>query len=199
MRFEGKFYKAPFGGGTIAITVICLPIILFSCLISIALIPILGVVITCFLVITLVFSLLPVPSGYYIGGDGITISRLNGEILIPYGEIINIKDKKEISKTLSIGFGNRGLLGWACVAYSGRYGWVRIYSRKLSNMVLIDTLGKKYLIAPEDPESFVRKAKQMISITRTYRDDVYDNDDLDSDSGFVQIVDKNGFAEVIDY
>ena len=67
-------------------------------------------------------------------------------------------------------------------------------------MVFIDTLGKKYLIAPENPESFIRETKQMISITRTYRgDDYYGDDNSESDSGFAEVVDENGFPEVLDY
>ncbi|MDP6155317.1 MAG: PH domain-containing protein [Candidatus Thermoplasmatota archaeon] len=145
-------------------------------------------------------DILPVPNAYYIAEDGITISRLNSKTFIPHGEIIDIKNKKDMSMTFWIGIGNRDLLGWACVAYSGRYGWVRIYHRKFSSMVFIDTLGKKYLIAPENPESFIRETKQMISITRTYRgDDYYGDDNSESDSGFAEVVDENGFPEVLDY
>ena len=101
--------------------------------------------------------------------------------------------------------GNRGWFGWACSAYYIRYGWVKIYSRKISNIVLIYTKsGGNYALAPENPEDFVSDIKSKIKITgKDHYRDLSVEQRIEGEMRYLGFIEEKKeepeFAEVIDF
>ena len=158
MKLEGKYYKAPFGAGTIVATIIVLILIIpFTAYQFFFVNPVIAVIIS----LGLVFSSLSVPLGYRVGLTKIVIRRLIWNFHIPISTIteIALADEENIQITPLSAIGNRGVFGWRCIVHLKKRGWTSIHSKRTSDMVIIATYNKSYLIAPKSPENFIEDVK----------------------------------------
>lgn len=189
---EGKLYRAPLGGGTIALSILALVISVFSLLPMLFINPVLGILLYIVIALILLFCYFSIPKGYFINDNRIVISRRFSEISIFSDDIIDIEyvDRELLISYFSMGV--QGWFGWAGTFYYGRYGWVKVYSRRLTKMVLIRTgSGKVFAIAPENPEDFIREVElemkgAVIEI-------------VDDEEGEIEDTYEVEIAEVVDY
>ena len=56
-----------------------------------------------------------------------------------------------------------GPFGYAGINYRVGYGYVRLYSKRLSKMVVISTKYRNILIGPEHPEEFRDEVKKLMA------------------------------------
>ena len=192
MDMEGKYYRAPLGGGTIVVTIVAFLIVLFSLLPLLFINLAIGVFSFIVIGVILLFCYFPIPKGYFIGDNGIVISRRTSDISIPYDDILEIEyvGREMLISYFSIGV--RGWFGWSCTAYYGRYGWVKVYSRRLIKMVLIYTRsGDIYAIAPEYPEDFIGEVEAEMNRAGIGM--------VDDEEGEIEDTHEVEFAEVVDY
>ncbi len=196
MDIKAKFYRAPLGGGTIALSILALAITVFALFPILLMNPLLGIFLHIVIGLILLFCYFPIPKGYFIDDNRIVISRRFSEISIFYNDIIDIEyvNRELLISYFSIGV--QGWFGWAGTFYYSRYGWVKVYSRKLTQMVLIYTrTGKKYAIAPEEPEDFIAEVELVIKAIGGGNSE---NDEaVDNGNGFAPVIEENGFAEVV--
>lgn len=95
------------------------------------------------------------PSSYTIIEGNIVI-KLNSsrEIKIPFRETKKIEPIKE-ERTLKV-FGNGGLFGYTGTFRARNTGLHQRWVTDRSKMILIETIHKKYIISPKDPQSFIQ-------------------------------------------
>lgn len=156
-------------------------------------------VIAVFMIIAVIFSLFGfifVPKGYRITDEGIIIERVGTNIKIPLNEIAIIDYSRGIWWP-HINFLYGGFFGYAGLIYKTGYGWMKMYSRRISRMVLITTLFQNhFLIAPEHPEKFVRSVEKLMTereLLDSERMEPMEFNYRGKDNG------ESEFAEVIDY
>jgi len=158
MRIEGNYYRAPFGTGTIISTIIAVILIIPITAYNFFFVnPMIAVIIT----ICLIFASLSVPLGYRVELTKIVIRRPIWNIHIPVGTMIDIEsmDEGNVRMTPFSAIGNRGLFGWRFLVHLNNRGWASVHSKRTSDMVLITTYNKSYLLAPESPERFIEDVK----------------------------------------
>lgn len=103
------------------------------------------------------------PLEFMITTSGIVIKRLLRNINLPFSDIISMKRiSKDIVITARL-WGSGGLYGFIGLFYVKDLGKTWMYVTSRDKMVLIETIrGKKFIISPSDPDSFVEKAKQFL-------------------------------------
>ena len=95
--------------------------------------------------------------------NAVVIKKTFGKITIPYSKIREVSFFEKLNwKTIRI-FGSGGLFGWFGLFSVPGVGDVRIYARRKRDFVLIKA-DKNYLIAPENPEEFIRNLNRKLSI-----------------------------------
>ncbi len=195
MKEGDNYYKAPFGGGTVFMMLFGFIVFIIMIIVYLYTNPFVAV----FLILGLIFSIFGfifVPRGYRITDEGIIIIRLGSNIRIPIYEIAVI-DYSRGMWWPHINFFYGGFFGYAGAMYKSRYGWMKVYSKRLTRMVFITTVYKNYfLIAPERPENFVEEVEKLMT----------DREFLDSEEKEpIEFTYRGGdtdegeFAEVIDY
>lgn len=125
---------------------------------SIAFLAPLPIVLTLLLIIPFLFS----PRGYALTEAGVLIKRPIGGILIPYGNIANVRVVTEgLGRGIRL-WGSGGLYGFIGLFHIKNLGRVWVYATDHNKMVLIETRqGTKYIISPDDPTAFIERLTSM--------------------------------------
>ena len=155
------YYKASIGGGTAFMRVFHYLVFIVCIIIFLSTFPLLAV----FFILLLLFSLSGiffVPKGYWITDEDIIIERFGSDIKINMNEIADIH-YSPATRTPYGGVLYGGGFGYAGTLYRSGYGGIKIYSKRLSRMVMITTiLDRHFLIAPVHPEQFVEKVEEIL-------------------------------------
>lgn len=193
MATEGQYYRAPFGVGVIIVTIVFSAVMIPVLLISYYRHPVMAVV----LVLLLTLYPLALPLGYRLGNSEIIIRRIIWNVQIPYSTITGAEsaDDRDLEATPFSSIGLRGWFGYRCIIHLKEVGWVSMYTKKTSDLVLITTSQNNYLIAPDSPESFIEDLRSAMH-------NVYLplGDGRPDEEGFSEIgdVEETEFAEVVD-
>jgi len=185
MNERDEYYKVSWGGGTAFMMVF-----IYFILISIAIITLLTypplVLLLIIVMILPLTGILYVPKGYRITDKDIIIERRAGNITIPISEIENIEYSPGIWFAI-VGTSYGGAFGYSGTIYDSRYGAIRLYSKRLTRMVMITTISRKnFLIAPIQPKEFIEEVEKLM---------LQDDFELVEDEN----IEEMEFAEVVDY
>lgn len=102
------------------------------------------------------------PRGFILTTNGILIKRHLRSILIPYDEISDVRRVSWTWRAIRLGAsgGLYGFFGLFRVKGLGR-AWMYVTDR--SKMIFIETKqGKKYIISPSDPQTFLERLKYLL-------------------------------------
>jgi hypothetical protein len=107
------------------------------------------------LMLVSVFCYLTAPVGYELEGGRLTVFTHIGRTV--FAPVVGCS---RVDRTIYWGvrlFGNGGLFGGTGFFWNPRFGVFRAYvtSARSSDMLMVDTPGRKVLITPEDPETFI--------------------------------------------
>ena len=189
MKEQDNYYKAPFGGGTLFMMFFSFFLLIIMIFVNLCISP-LWAVITIIAMILAMFGFIFVPKGYRITEEGIIIERVGTDIRIPLNEIAIIDYSRGIWWP-HLNWLCGGFFGYAGTIYKSGYGAMKMYSKRISRMVLITTVFRNYfLIAPEHPEKFVEEVEKLMA---EYQ--YLDSAEIDE----AEIADEEQFAEVLDY
>jgi len=100
---------------------------------------------------------------YVLESDGLSIKRKIFPIKIKYEEIKKVSrlGYQDIKSSIRI-FGNGGLFGFYGIFRNESIGNYRAYFSNFSDLVLIETDKKKFVISPENPDIFTDYLKSRI-------------------------------------
>jgi len=170
MGIVDRYYRAKYGTGTLIVTILTcliLPtaffIVLFDPLAVIfptaTIIPILAV---CYIYST---------RGYHVTEEKIVIQRIGPNVEIDCRRITDLALIENISDYGSVlRLGNGGLFGYFGYFRSGKLGNFKAYCKAFKCAVMVTTAdGKKILLSPEDPGSFIRDVKLVMKISGVKR------------------------------
>jgi hypothetical protein len=106
--------------------------------------------------LVLLFSWLWAPRAYRIEGNEVIVLRNFGQSRIPLPGLKSARmlDKTELRGTIRT-FGVGGLFGYFGKFYSTKLGSQTWYVTDRSRVVLLDTARGKYLLSPDNPETFL--------------------------------------------
>ena len=174
MSDEGTPFPAPFdgfvGGLTLVIAVAFLAIALYAA--RAALQPeappsvrFTAVGVGALLVAILVFAWAYSPSGYRIERGAVVIDRPAGSIRIPLGSIsgISLVDGWLGVSMKTFPGGNSGLFGITGTFYNAKLGNFRMYGRRASGAVVLQTADGPIVVTPGDRDLFARTLQQAVA------------------------------------
>jgi hypothetical protein len=100
---------------------------------------------------------------YVLESDGLLIKRKIFPIKIKYEEVKKVSrlDFKDIKSSVRI-FGNGGLFGFYGIFRNKSIGNYRACFSNFSDMVLIETDKKKFVISPQNPDIFIDYLKSRV-------------------------------------
>lgn len=99
------------------------------------------------------------PRGYTLRGDCIIVRRVIGDLRIRVGQLPSRWKWTWCGLRL---FGSGGLYGYFGIFTFKGTGRVRMHATNRHKLVLVrDVEGRKYLLSPDDPESFIRQAQTL--------------------------------------
>lgn len=117
---------------------------------SIALVVVYVVVIS-IMVVPFLFS----PKGFYVTPQGVVVKRVLRSFLIPHAEIKRVERVSWTWRGIRLR-ASGGLYGYFGLFWLSELGRVWMYVTNRRSLVLIESRGGvKYIISPEDPDSFV--------------------------------------------
>lgn len=120
---------------------------------------IVGIVVFCPLFVTFLYC----PVYLQIDDKTLIIKRVKGKLKIPIAEIETITpiDKSEITSSIRV-FGSGGLFGYLGVFRSSRRGTFYMYVTELSNLYMIKTPTRSYVICCRN-QLLIQALKQQLS------------------------------------
>jgi hypothetical protein len=122
-----------------------------------------NLIISVILIFIPIFSWLFSVGEYVLESDGLSIKRKIFPIKIKYEEIKKVSrlGYQDIKSSIRI-FGNGGLFGFYGIFRNESIGNYRAYFSNFSDLVLIETDKKKFVISPENPDIFTDYLKSRI-------------------------------------
>lgn len=158
MTYDIQRFRAPWGKLLSGITLVSTGLLGFATFAIWSTSPLLGLVFAG----TLAICAAGAVRGYRIDGDTLVIERLGFDKRVSLKGLTAARHDKDLIQG-SLRVGNGGLFVFSGYYWSKKLGWFRLHGNDiLGRAVLLEIDGKKWMITPEYPNTFVEEISKHI-------------------------------------